>query len=333
MKGEDVRRYGRWLLLSAMLQLANFSSSAQTLRSLVQDLEAHPAGHGPQWAAELDAPITAASLSDIQDELPAVVGMTESPDAQLRGSALLLLYGIAVRSAAGQPASRRERDLSADEAIVPYIGRLAPRLEDQLTSNRSVTLILFQALSAVHPAPPELIKVCLEGLRDPRSTQAVIDTTHKSPDGKAPSIGPQVLWILLSSAATFYRDPVTHITEGRDTPEVVQAVVTFLQRPDQTPESISESIRALALAQAQNPEINSHLLRFLDSTVSSVQKSLLNQIANLTLTPEDFTSARQRVEQLAASTSEPEDIQKLAKSLLVCWANDRHHGVCPAPAV
>ena len=58
MKGEDSKRYRRWLLLSAILLLAKFSTSAQTLRSLVQDLEAHPDGHGPKWAAELDAPIT-----------------------------------------------------------------------------------------------------------------------------------------------------------------------------------------------------------------------------------------------------------------------------------
>ncbi len=317
-------------LALAVLAISGFAQSTtpnlQTLHSVVQELEKSPEGHGPQWAAELDGPINAASIAEIKQELPAIVGLTESPNPQLRGNALLILYGIAERQKPGLPENRRERDL-----LVPYISRLTPRLKDPSTSNQGLSLILFQALAAVRPAPPELLKVALTVLQDPQSTQTTPDTTRKSPTRKAPSIGPQMLWVLLSADATFYRDPATNITEGRDSPQVQQAILTFLRRSDQTAESLSETVRALALAQVQNPAVNAELLRLLDSTDPVVQRAILSHIATLTLTPDDFASARVRVTQLAANPATPIEIRKLAKTLLTCWSNDRHHDVCPPP--
>ncbi len=322
-------------LALAVLAISGLAQSTtpnlQTLHSIVQELEKSPEGHGPQWAAELDGPINAASIAEIKRELPAIVGLTESSNPQLRGNALLILYGIAERQKAGLPENRGERDLLADDAIVPYISRLAPRLKDPSTSNQGLSLILFQALAAVRPAPPELLKVALTVLQDPQSTQATPDTTRKSPTGIAFSIGPQMLWVLLSADATFYRDPATNITEGRDSPQVQQAILTFLRRSDQTAESLSETVRALALAQVQNPAVNKELLGLLDSADPVVQRAILSHIATLTLTPDDFASAYVRVTQLAANAATPIEIQKLAKTVLTCWSNDRHHDVCPPP--
>ena len=303
----------------------------KTIHSVVQDLETHPEGYGPHWAGELDGPVNSASIAEITQELPALIALTESSNPQLRGNALLLLYGIAGRQRAGLPENRGERDLLADEAIVPYISRLAPRFTDPSTSNRSLTLILFQALGVVRPTPPQLLKVALTVLQDPQSTHATPDTTGKSPTGEAPSLGPQVLWVLLSADATFHRDPVTNLTEGQDSPEVQQAIVTFLRRPDQTAESLTETVRALALAQVQNPAVNAELLRLLDSTDPIVQRAILSHIATLALTPENFASAHARVSQLATSAATRPEIQRLARALLVCWSNDRHHDVCPLP--
>ncbi len=183
----------------------------------------------------------------------------------------------------------------------------------------------------MRPAPPGLLQAALTALRDPQSTQQLPDTTGKSLTGKAPSMGPQMLWVLLAAGTTVYRDPATSMTEGRYSPEVRQAIFTFVLRPDQTAESLSETIRALALSQAQDTAINEELLRSLDSTDPVVLRAILSHLATLTLTPSDFASARAHVTQLAASTDTPIDIQKLAKVVLSCWSNDRHHDVCPPP--
>ena len=243
------------------------------------------------------------------------------------------LFFLALRDGRRRaPENRRERDLLADEAIVPYISRLAPRFTDSSTTNRNFTLLVFQSLAAVRPTPPELLKAALTVLQDPESTRATTDTSRKSQFGKAPSIGPQVLWVVLAADATVHRDPVTNIAEAQDSPEVQKAIVDFLRRPDQTAESLSETIRALALAQVQNPTVNVELLRLLDSTDPVVERAILSHIASLSLTPEDFSSARLRVTQITNNPATPLEIQKLAKSLLSCWSNDRHHGVCPPMA-
>lgn len=88
------------------------TSGPHTLHSVVQELKSNPENHGPQWAAKLDGPINAATIVEIKQELPALVALTESPNPQQRGNALLVLYGIAERQKAGLPENRREMDLS-----------------------------------------------------------------------------------------------------------------------------------------------------------------------------------------------------------------------------
>jgi hypothetical protein len=248
------------------------------------------------------------------------VSLTESSDPKLRATALLVLYAIVCGS---------KDAVTTDEAIVPYLPRLEPRLMDSSTPCRRMSLVFFQAFTAIRPVPPEVIKAALTVLKDPQSTHAMLDTTlHPWPES-ATSPGPQMLWILLPAAATFYLDPATHITEGRDSPEVQSAIIEFLHRSDQTTESLSESVRALAVSQVQNPDVNAALLPLLNSADVELQKALLGQIARLTLSSEDFASARTRVSSIKTDPNTPEDLQKLASSLLPCWSNDRHHGVCP----
>jgi hypothetical protein len=74
--------------------------------------------------------------------------------------------------------------------------------------------------------------------------------------------------ILLVAGASFYADPVTHITEGSDTEEVQQAILRFLHRSDQTSRTIAATIRTIALAQPQNPNLND------DFSGSSIRRTL-----------------------------------------------------------
>ena len=201
---------------------------------------------------------------------------------------------------------------------------------DSSTPCRRMSLLLFGSFTGIRPVPPELIKAALIVLKDPQSTHAMPNTIPGSLPGSATSPGPPMLWILLPAAATYYLDPATHITEGRDSPEVQTAIIQFLRRSDQTTESLSESIRAIALAQAQNPAVNAALLPLLNSADVELQKVLLRQIARLTLTSDDFASARTRVSSIKTDSNTPEDVQKLAGSLLSCWSNDRHHDGCPS---
>jgi hypothetical protein len=313
------------IVLVAESVVAQSTAPPRKLMSIPHQLEAYPAGLDPEWTGELDGIVQSATIAEIRQVLPALVSLTESPNAQLRGNALLVLYAIATRNKAGLAENRRELDLMADEAMIPYLSRLEPRLMDSATQSRA--LLLFQALAFIRPTPPELIKAALTVLQSSQSTQAIPDTTDKAATGASP--GPQILWVLLPAAADFYRDPATNITEGRDSPEVQEAIIQFLHRSDQTTESLSESIRALALAQPQNPAVNAELLPLLDSSDVIVQRVLLRNIARLTLSSGDFTTARARVTSISTDPNTPIDLRKIASSLLPCWSNDRHHDHCP----
>ena len=299
------------------------------LTAIVHAMETHTAGRDAQWLLELSNVVSASTLADIKQNLPSIVALSESSDPQLRGNALLILYGIAARQQTGLPENRRAMDPAGAELIVPYITRLAPRLTDDDTPCRSLSLLLFQTLTIIRPTPPELLTAALRVLQDQQSTQQTTDTTNKSPDRRAPSVGPQMLWVIIPAGATFQRDPGTGITEGSDSLEVQQAIVTFLRRSDQTTESLSESIRAIALAQAQNPKVNSALLHLLDSTDTTVVAALLRQLPRLIFTAQDFSSAKDRVLQLAGDPHCPLEVRDAAKVILPCWVNDRHKGLCP----
>lgn len=290
---------------------AQSSMPLRTLESIPHELSASPESR--KWIAELGGIVQAATMVEIKQTVPELVALTESPNPQLRGDALLVLLAIAGRQKPGLPENRRVIDDSAGEAIVPYITRLKPRLMDSETANIGLSFTLFRALAFT--ASPELIKAAIEVLQFPQSTRAT-------------AIGPQMLWVLLPAGATFYIDPTTNITEGRDSAEVQEAIIAFLDRPDQTSESLSECIRALALAQPQNPTVNAHLLPSLDSPDIAVRKALLRHITSLTLYPEDFVSARARVMTMASDPASPIDLQRIAKSILPCWSNDRHRE-CP----
>ena len=154
-------------LALAMVSISGLAQSTtpnlQTLHSIVQDLETHPEGYGPQWAADLDGPVNIASISEIKQELPILVRLTESPNPQQRGNALLVLYAIA----AGRPENRRERDLLADDAIVPYISRLAPRSNDPSTSNRGLYAPSFSGFSCYPPSSARTAKGSAHGVAGP----------------------------------------------------------------------------------------------------------------------------------------------------------------------
>ena len=108
------------------------------------------------------------------------------------------------------------------------------------------------------------------------------------------------------------------------------AVIQFLARPDQTPSSLAETVRVLAVAQAQNPEVNAHLIPLLSSPDQRVQLALLQHLNSLTLPRAAYTAARAKVTQMAADPAAPPLVRSYGTQLLSCWSNDRHR-MCMVP--
>jgi hypothetical protein len=263
------------------LVTAQSATSPRSLTSIPQELRANPDRTDPEWTKDLDEVVQSATPAEIGETVPEVVALTESSNPKLRGEALLVLYAIATG-----PSTREGR--SNFELIVPYIPRLTPRLMDAYSPNRGMSLLLLGGMAFVRPPAPELIKVAVAVLPDSRSTQLMPDTRMKPPFGDTSSMGARVLAVLLPAGASYHRDPATGITEGEDSVEVQEAVLTFLRRPDQTTESLTESIREIGLAQPQNTAVNAQLIKLLDYPDVVVREALLRHITSLTLTPRIF---------------------------------------------
>jgi hypothetical protein len=151
----------------------------------------------------------------------------------------------------------------------------------------------------------------IRALDDPKSTQPL--PSPKDPEDK------------------IYADPVTHISEGSSMPEAQQAVRRFLHRSDQTATSIAQTIRTIALAQPQNPELNDDLVRFLDSSEPVVRMALLTNLPRITFSPATFAATKTHLVQLASDPSASSEFRTAANTIIACWDNDRHHNTCPTP--
>jgi hypothetical protein len=168
----------------------------------------------------------------------------------------------------------------------------------------------------------------IRALDDPKSTQPLPlpkDTQNKI------SAGPGIAAILLIAGASYHADPVTHITEGSSLPEAQQAVRRFLHRSDQTATSIAHTIRTIAIAQPQNPELNDDLVRFLDSSEPVVRMALLTNLPRITFSPATFAASKTHLVQLASDPSASSEFRTAANTIIACWDNDRHHNTCPTP--
>ena len=310
-----MRRLLLFCLLSTSISFGQSSTTPPDLPSLIRNLPEAAAHHDPGGFMSLSEALAQAPLQDLQANLPALIALTESPDEFVRPFAVLSLVGIE------QPGPGL--DSQRLRLLVPYLSRLAPRLLDPATE--ASAYFVFNSIASLRPPPAELLPILIRALDDPKSTQPLL--SPKSPQ----SIGPGIAAILLVVGASFHADPVTHITEGSSLPEAQQAVRRFLHRSDQTATSIAHTIRTIALAQPQNPELNDDLVRFLDSSEPVVRMALLTNLPRITFSPATFAVTKTHLVQLVSDPSASSEFRTAANTIIACWDNDRHHNTCPTP--
>ena len=291
-------------------------SQAPDLALLIGDLPAAAHRDDMMAAVSLSQHLASAPIEQVQADLPALMALTESTEGPVRSLAVLSLTGLeGIRESKPTPIDTERLSL-----LTPYLPRLAPRLLDPTTA--PTALILFDALALIRPVPDQLTRILIQTLDAPGSTQPI----KRASGDMIPAFG--IVRAVVDVGATFHSNPVTHIAEGTDSPEVRTAILRFLHRPDQTPRSLVETIRCLAHAQPQNPEVNANLLRFLDSADPAIRMELVHALPSLTLPPADFTAAKEKLARIAADSSTPSELTVAANSILPCWTNDRHHP-CP----
>ena len=234
-----------------------------------------------------------APLSDIKDVLPDIMQAVDDKNPAVRTLALDSLVAIESRS-------NPDHTLRGDALplLEPEIPRIAAHLTDDDNHIRSTTA---SVLGGFVIKPPDAVFVPLIAYL-------------KREDAVSP-VGSSVVFDL--------------VRLGPQRPAVAAAIIAFISRPDQTPESLVSSIDAIAHAQTHNEEIDTAIVHDLDIPKPSVRTAIIRVLPELQLPDDVFTATQTRLRQIAASDQEDPAVRAAASTILPCWVNDRHKP-CPA---
>jgi hypothetical protein len=321
--------------------LAQRHVPTEDLVTLLREVPAHPNLSDDELSTAIIDRLQTAPLAEVKANIPTLMALTESGDGEVRSLALLSLVNLGFTNRGSQsiqamglnPVPDLAPDLTSVALLVPYLPTLLDLMATGSPADRGLSFSIVQEISRLRPVPAGLVPGLIRLLSGQQSTMPLStmeDELRPGTPPSGPSLGPELLWILLPAAATYYRDPVTNLMEGWDTPEVQDAVLEFLNRGDQTAESMAESIRALALAQAQNPRVNATLVKMLDSPSPEIQLALVQQLPKIALTSDAYLVGKERVMLLKDDPSTTPEVRAAAAKMLLCWTNDQHHGgMCP----
>ncbi len=234
-----------------------------------------------------------APLSDIKDVLPDIMQAVDDKNPAVRTLALDSIVAIESRS-------NPDHTLRGDALplLEPEVPRIAAHLTDDDTHIRSTTASVLGGFV----------------IKTPDAVFALLIAYLKREDAVS-SVGSSVVFDL--------------VRLGPQRPAVAAAIIAFISRPDQTPESLVSSIDAIAHAQAHNEEIDTAIVHDLDIPKPTVRIAIIRVLPELQLPDEVFTSTQTRLRQIAASDQEDPAVRAAAITVLPCWVNDRHKP-CPA---
>jgi hypothetical protein len=136
-------------------------------------------------------------------------------------------------------------------------------------------------------------------------------------------MGPQIVYALIPANATVQVDPITRERIVKTDPDVQAAILRFLHRPDQTSQSLSETIDRIVVAGLTDPDFNAQLLSFLDYPDDAVRITLVGDLNRLTFPSSSVPTIQARLTQLASDPAASSQLRAEAARILPCWGKDR----------
>jgi len=234
-----------------------------------------------------------APLSDIKDILPDVMQAVDDKNPAVRTLALDSIVAIESRS-------NPDHSLRGDALplLEPEIPRIAAHLTDDDTHIRSTTASVLGGFV----------------IKPPDAVFSPLIAYLKREDAVSP-VGSSVVFDL--------------VRLGPQRPAVAAAIIAFISRPDQTPDSLVSCIDAIAHAQTHSEDIDTAVARNLDIPRATVRIAVIRDLPELQLPDEVFTTIQAHVRQIATNDQEDPAVRAAANTILPCWVNDRHKP-CPA---
>ena len=296
---------------------ATGSATPQTLAAFVNSLpeDVQPDGTGnPAFLTQVES-LSKVTAAERDAAMPQLMQRVDDNRPAVRTLALFVLWALYQPQPGpqGAPAALPQQ----------YLPRVVAHLHDAVPDVRPLAMLALQPV-LFHPSSrDELLALVLPLLQAPDALVAYPD--HRNdviharliaklpPSAQAqfaaqyrqpmyPALGPELLWLVLRPGSTQQDD----------------AILAFLDRTDQTPDTLSESLRAIALNRGSERVANEALRRVFAQHAMSV--FLLQFVSNLALTPAEVAAFQPQLLALAADPSTEPQLRHAATTVTACWS-------------
>lgn len=278
----------------------------------------------PGMEASYSEAIENATAAERDAAAPGLIGWLSDDRPQVRGNALLALSFLYMPSGTSRVVTCR-RYLPVED--VPIV---AAHLRDPDSRVRNATFIALGSVEICGHGMDVLVDLVVPMLREPDilteypdpffvesdqrmlanmspQQQAEFKAQHR-PVIKLPAEGPLLLSILAG--------PAQKPSVGVD-----DAMVAFLDRPDQTKSTLGECLHTLALSHASERVNNEALRRAFEQKPMTV--NLLQFIGWMRLTPTQLAVQKEHLIALSNDESEHPEVRKAAATIAACWNGER----------
>ena len=269
-----------------------------------------------------------ATIEERDAAVSRLIGWLKDDRPRVRQLALLSLSFVYMPTATSR-INTCSRYLPVED--VPIV---AAHLRDPDSRARSVTLIALGSVQTCGHGLDELVRFVVPMLREPdilteypdpsfvesnqrmlahmTPQQQAVFNAQSRPVIKLPAEGP----VLLSILAVPTRTPST---------EVDDAIIAFLDRPDQTKSTLAECLHTLALSHAGERVNDEALRRVFEQKAMTL--FLLQFVSWLRLTPAQLVTQKERLLALSRDPSERPVLRRAAGTVAACW-NGGHTSLC-----
>lgn len=248
------------------------------------------------------------SAADLAKVLPQLVDAFEDPQPNVRVGAMLAFYTAASdRTSSGDP------DNAVLKVLCPALAQLMPHLDDPDPRVHGTATLAYMQFLFLPEARAILLPALVERLKAPLVEQAEERETANPlivPGRKFPQRS-------LEGAEKGVEAVGTVALLGPDDFATNDAIITYLNRPDQTKVTLAACFQNIALSHA-NERVNNEVIRLIfEHRAMSI--FLLQYLAQMQLTSNDYSVERGRLIALANDPSTHPALQRASKAVSKCW--------------
>ena len=265
-----------------------------------------------------------ATNAERDSAIPNLIKWIDDEQSKVRGLALLSLNLLYI------PSEKRPGAMYSTSLPVQYIPAVAAHLRDPDPALHNVAFAALQSVEYSGVGMDELIKLVVPMLREPDVVieypdPFFIESDKRMLAGMTPEQQAQfrahphkVLRLPAEGAGLL---GILAMPTRQPSPTVDDAMITFLDREDQTKSTLGDCLHTLALSSASERVNNEALRRVFDQKAMTI--FLLQFVSDLRLTPAQLTVQKERLVALSNDQSAHPALRRSASDVAACWSGER----------